>query len=326
MAEQFNHKYELIFGQPVSFYQGTATTAPPYLYGSSGTEVATDLTEFVGERYSSALKLEQHHIEFDIDKSKESGKESTITIYNCSDLVRYYLEAKKSEAPLVTLRAGYEDTEMNLLFQGEVYKVEEVFNGTTRQTKLLLRTAYRSMNEAFTVRSYKKGTPVSDIVRDVVSDLKLPEGTIYYKELGKIYIDKPVALSGKSYPTLKKLMEGLQHQLYFEDGTVNVVPKNYVERDGKFVFDINVNNMIGSPTVKSDTQGVQENQAANRDALTVTTVLNGAYQIGNLVNLTSKFHNGVYEIEAIKHNGSYEGSQWQSRLDIKPVDGWEVRR
>lgn len=326
MAEQLNHKYELLFGQPISFYQGEPETTIPFETGNVSTESSQDLSDYVNIKYAKSLKLNGHHIEFDIVKSKETGKESTITIYNTTDLVRHYLEAKKGEAPLVILNGGYENSELNLIFQGEVVKVDETFNGTTRITRLVLKSGYRSMNEAFTVRSYRAGTKASVVVRDIIKDLKLPEGSVYYKNLDQVFISKPAVFTGKSYEQLKNFVEGLGSTLHIEDGTVNVLPSNFVERDGRFVFDIGVGNLIGSPSVKSDTEVLQQKQSGNRDNLTIKTTLNGAYQIGNLISLTSKFHNGVYEIVTIRHSGNYEGSEWSSTLDIKPVDGWEVRR
>lgn len=318
MAEQFNHKYELLFGQPITFYQNTFI-APA---------VETDplsLYNYVDSEKVKSLKLQEHHIEFEIHKTKESGKQSSITIYNTTDLILHWLESKAGDNPVLILNAGYESSEMNLLFQGEVIKVRDHFEGPTRKTVVLIQSGTKNLKEAFTTRSYRKGVKVSQIIRDVIGDLKLPEGTVYYRDLEDIYINKPVVLNGKSIEVLKPILKGIGQKLFVEDGTVSIIPDNYVERDGRFVFDINQDNLIGSPSLKSDTETKQENESGNRSSISIKTTLNGAYQIGNLVSLTSRFHNGVYEIETITHRGSYEGSEWSSTLDIKPVDGWERR-
>lgn len=325
MAEQLNHKYELLFGQPVSFYNSTVEIESP-LAVPNNTQSPQELSTYVDTKFGEGLQLTDYHIEFEISKTKEAGKESKITIYNISDLVLRYLEAKKDDAPILILKAGYQDTDLNLLFQGEIFNVSDEFQGTTRKTTLLLKSGFRSMGEAFTTRSYRRGTQASVIVRDLIADLKLPEGTIYYDELDSIIIEKPVIQNGKTIDILRQLSNFLEANAYFEDGVVNILPKNYVERDGRFVFDINVDNLIGSPTFKSDSTTKQEKQAGNKGSIKIKTTLNGAYQIGNLISLTSRFHTGVYEIESIVHSGSYEGSTWESDLEIKPVGGWEVSR
>lgn len=323
MAEQYNHQYELLFGQPFSFYQGI-----PESLVLAGTDSRYIANTYVDSTRANGLKLTEFHIEFDINKSKETGQNSKITVYNISDLTRHFLNAKGNEAPLIILNAGYVSSGMNLIFQGEIMKVNETFIGHTRKTEILLKSGFRNMTEAFTVRSYRPNTKASDIVRDVVRDLKLPEGTIYYPALDGITIQKPQVLNGKSFEILKELAKNIGAKAFIEDGTINILPDNYVQRDGKYVFEISSanGNLIGSPSTKTDTELTQENQAANRENLQVRTTLNGAYQIGNQVALSSKFYTGVYEIETIQHTGSYEGSDWYSVLDIKPVDGWEIRR
>lgn len=325
MAEQFNHKYELLFGQPISFFEGTPTTQVPFR-PEQGIDSRYLLSNYVDVDQAKALKLTEHNIDFDIVKTKEQGRESKITIYNINDSTRRWLEAKAGDNPILILNAGYEDTPLNLIFQGEVIKVRDSFQGHTRRTEILLQQNFRNLTEAFTTRTYRKGTKASQIVRDVIADLKLPEGTIYYKDLDSILFERPVVLNGKSYEVLKPILQGLGQKLFIEDGTINIIPDNYVERDGRFVFELNNNNLIGSPSPKTDTEGKQEKESGNRDSLSVKTTLNGAIQIGNLVALTSKYHNGVYEVETVRHMGSYEGSEWSTTLDIKPINGWEVRR
>lgn len=326
--EQLNHKYELSFGQPVSFYGEDRRT--PALANISNPQ---DLSNYVNTNSTTGLILTDHHIEFELSKTKEAGKVSKITIYNASDLVRLYLESKQGEAPLIILKAGYE-TEVNentgdglkLLFQGEVFRVEEVFEGVNRKTVILLKSGFRSMNEAFTSRSYKSGTKASTIVRDMLKDLNVPEGTTYYADLDEITLKKPYIAQGKTFHLLRSLLPEYNTRFWYEDGTANILPDNYSETRNRQVLEINANNLIGSPAPKSNATIKQEKEDGTRVALRLKTTLNGSYQIGNLVSLVSRQYEGVYEIEGISHKGSYEGHEWYSELEIKPIDGWEVRR
>ena len=328
MNLQLNHKYELVVGQPFSFYEGIPTVSN---FATAAAPIVNEgnVQNFINTKDGDGLVLTNHHIEFEIDKSKESGKESKITIYNVSDGVREYFNAKSGSKPAIILRAGYEsEDDITNIFQGEVFKVTDSFSGHTRITELLLRSGYANIQEAYTVKSFRAGTKASDIIRSVAEDLKLPTGTIFLSEGRDVIIQKPVIVNAKSFDFLAKFTKEYEASVFIEDRVLKVLPDNYVERDGRWVFEISaeLGNMIGSPSLSTDSESTQENQAANRESLHVTTTLNGAYSIGDYVALTSKYHNGVYEIQSIRHVGSYEGNNWFSKLDIKPVDGWEIRR
>lgn len=323
MAEQFNHKYELQFGQPISFYGITKDTRVTPL------RTTTDSSNL--QQYASvdnkAIKLVNHNMSFRITKGKDSSTDNEITLYNISDSVRKFLEANNGNKPIILLKAGYEtDTELPILFNGEVIAVTDSFNGTTRTTALTVTTGTTSIQEAYTVKSYRKGTTGEDILRDVMQDLKLPEGTIYLPESMKIGIQKPVVYSGPTIEFLRKYGKDNGFNVWIEDGAVNIFAVDTSSRKAVPAFDISsATNMIGSPSVKTADPSQSQMQAGNRQNVTVTTTLNASYSIGALVKLTSKYHSGVYEIESISHTGTYEGNDWQSSLELKPVSDYETR-
>lgn len=335
MAEQLQHKYELLFGQPLSFYGRTdefpnLTNPTPLLSTITAQTInPEDIDFFVNTKDAKALKLTNHQITFDVSKTKESGKETRIVVYNISDNVRKYLEAKAGDNPAIILYAGYEtDEELKLIFQGEVIKVKDTFMGNTRVTEILCTSGFRNLKEAYSVRSFRAGTSFKEIITTTIKDLKLPQGTLYIPKDLDIIIDKPVIINGKTKDFLDDLAKQAGFKLFIEDGTVNLIPDNFVLRDGRFVFEISaaLGNMIGSPVLLDDEQVKQEKQATNKSSLMVNTTLNGGYQIGNFVSIVSKFYTGVYEITAITHKGNFEGSDWMSTLEVKPIEDWEVRR
>lgn len=319
MSEQFLHKYRVQFGQPISFYQGVVIPQQP----QSSDKVSAYLNN-----PKEGVELTQHNMSFNITKTKEGASESTATFYNLSDNTRLFLEQYQKKNPLFLLEAGYvTDDEIPVLFQGEVIDVKDSFSGNTRTTQLTLKSGASNIKEAYSVRSYRAGTSVQTIVKDVIKDMKLPEGTVFFNKDGTdILIDKPVVVNAASMDWVRKFGQRYDLNVWVEDGVANVLPKNFVQKAGEFVHQISSSsNMIGSPTLANGETGTQERQAANKQVLNVTTTLNGSYKIGDKVALTSKFFNGVYEIETITHSGTYEGSDWQSTLQIKPVDGWEIR-
>lgn len=327
MAEQFIHKYSLEFGQPISFY---GLSSEQFSIVDDNTRVVGEINDYMDSFPDQAVKLSKHNMSFQIDKSKDAGKESTITIYNISDATRKFLEQTQGNNPSLLLRAGYEtDVELPIIFKGEVITSSDVFQGNTRITTLQLKSGATNMKEAYTVKSYRAGTSVEDIIKYTVSDLKLPYGTLYFPKGNDVRIqtiNKPVVINTPTKEFLRRFCADNGYKFWIEDGTVNVLPDNYVIRSGEFVFDISVDtNMIGSPTISDTDVAATEKQSGNRSNIKVKTTLNGAYTIGAKVNVTSKFHNGVYEIVGIVHSGTFEGSDWYSDLELKAVDGWEVR-
>ena len=375
MADQFQYKYILDFGLPVSFYSGDASSmgfkvpyrenkdparpvyqtmnipfesgirasekidtyyAPvgkgniPYANGLAPNTSLNPLDSFANIA-PKGVRMTDHHITFSIEVSKDNGNPSKITLYNISDDTRGYLESKQGDKIAITLKAGYvTDSELPVIFNGEIINVLDKFEGVNRITELVCSSGSSSIQEAYTVRTFKAGTKVSEIFDSVMADLKLPKGTVYYPKGNNFVIEtiqKPIVVSAPAYEVFKKLSKTFEYSAWIENGTVNVLPKHYVLKQGEFIFKIsNQTGMIGSPTATNNEVDATEKTNGTRMAVQVTTTLNGAYTIGGKVALESKFHNGVYEIVTVTHNGSYEGGQWSSSLDLKPVDGYEIRK
>ncbi len=330
MAEQFLHKYSLEFGQPVSFYSADATnTSGVGLLQATPNQ--SDAISYANVNASGAIKLTQHNISFSITKGKDASTDTTFTIYNISDNVRKFLEQNNGKKPMLVFRAGYEtelelivNPELPILFAGEVIQVVDSFNGTTRKTDITCASGTTAIQEAYSVKSYRAGTKPSEIVRQVMKDLKLPEGTIYFPANMEVAIQKPVVYTGPSIEFLRKFGKEQGIKVWIEDGAVNAVPTDIVAGAYTKAFKISsALNMIGSPSVKTADMSQTEKTSGNRQNITVKTTLNGAYSIGAKVVLESKYHNGSYEIESVQHDGTYEGDEWCSTLELKPVDGWE---
>ena len=328
MAEQFNHKYSCEFGQPISFYGANADSnfkSIPYPVNYT-TEQNKAVSYFNEAKADQAVKLSSHNMSFSIKKGKDASPDNTITFYNISDNVRKFLEQNNGKKPVILLRAGYEsDKELPILFNGEVIMVTDSFNGTTRKTDLTCTTGTTAIQEAYSVKSYRAGTKPADIVADVLKDLKLPVGTYYLPDSMSVGIEKPVIVPAvPAIEFLRKYGKDNGFKVWFEDGTVNLFSEEARPSITTTAFKISSDtNMIGSPTIKTSDVAMTELKAGSRQSVMVQTTLNGAYSIGARVELISKYHNGIYEIESIEHSGTFEGDDWNSKLELKPIDGWE---
>lgn len=326
MAEQFIHKYVLEFGQPISFY--SVGVPPPVTSELAGVpETRYKLPAYVEAGREGAVSLTQHNMSFSVAKGADASQQTTISIYNISDNVRKFLEASLGRKPLIFLRAGYETDvgELPLLFAGEVIFAVDNFDGNTRKTDLTCVSGTTAIQEAYTSKSFRQGTKLVDVFKQVIADMKLPEGTIEFPPtIINGLNNKSVSYTGSTIEFLRKFGKEHGMKVWVEDGTINAKSTDVISVSYAKVFQISADtNMIGSPTNKTNDAGQSEQSSGARQIINVKTTLNGAYSIGAKVNLKSKYHNGVYEIVSINHQGTYESSDWNSTLELKPIDGWE---
>lgn len=186
------------------------------------------LIEEVNIQQAKGAVIEGLNISFDLAKG-EDDKSNHITIYNISNDSRNLLVQRGSKFnPVIKLEAGYEnDSELALVFLGEVVHVTDVWEGATRVTRLQVQAAATSKKEAFTLRTYKRDTPVETIVRDVIKDMRLNYGVLYIPEQNgtEIKVDKNYYIQCQSWEGLVNLCGKYELQASIEDGKVNVTPK-----------------------------------------------------------------------------------------------------
>ncbi len=324
MAEQFIHKYVLEFGQPVSFYEvNPIVPVTDELAGSPDYRAGTN--RYLEQNTNGIAKLANHNMSFSVTKGKDASTDTNITIYNISDTVRKFLEQNNGKKPNILLKAGYEtDKELPIIFAGEVILVVDTFDGNTRKTSLTCASGTNAIQEAYSAKAYRSGTKLSEVFMNFVKDMKLPEGTISFPTPMTEVNKKPIVYTGPTIEFLRKFAKENDMRVWIEDGLINAAPNDLINVSYAKAFEINSDmNMIGAPSVETADSSQSEQSSGNRQNVTVTTTLNGAYTIGGKVKLKGKYHSGVYEIESVTHQGTYEGSDWSSSLGLKPVDGWE---
>lgn len=188
-----------------------------------------ELVEEVNIEQASGAIVTDLNISFDLVKG-EDDRSNHITLYNISNDTRNLLVQRGSKFnPVVKLEAGYEnDDELALVFLGEVVHVKDVWEGATRVTKLKVSAAATSKKEAFTLRAYKKDTPVEQIVRDVIKDMRLNYGVLYIPENNgvDVKVDKNYYIQCQSWEGLVNLCGKYELRAGIEDGKINVTPLN----------------------------------------------------------------------------------------------------
>ena len=258
--QRLHHAYELLFGQPLSFTEGNLafTDVPPTPTSEeerkkgliTGSLLAKDgkpetfrqnealLAQYFDEDKFKGARLNEHQITFRIPKGTNSDN-AEIVLYNITENIRQTLVQYGSTLPTIQLKAGYvTQQELPLLFQGEVTKIVETFEGATRVTRLTVKSGSTNIKEAYSVRTFKAGTSLDTIIRTLIKDMKLAYGTIFIPrtERGEVVIDKNFLINGNVYNALKRLEKDYGLQIFVEDGTINVTPDVRRQLDSEFGY------------------------------------------------------------------------------------------
>lgn len=299
MSLLFNRSYYLLIGNS----------------NALGVLVTTDVnSEIVKGKGRSALQ-----IEFSIEKSDNPKKNNRarITVYNLND--ESIGKIKKDFK--VILEAGYgdDDTGRNLLFSGQVKNVSTEVSQGTIKTVVTCEDGYVPSREGYTSTTFRGKTSVRDILRELITkDLGLPNPNMNNGKLGantglnKVYT-KGSAKIGTTSEIITKICEDNFLTWSIRDGEALVYPVN--GSSGVEVPLISVDSgMIDSPQKSQINVTKLDKSKDLKDVYKVKTLLQGAYNIGDMVKLESKFVNGVFKITALKHVGNYEGQDWITEL------------
>ena len=330
MAEQRIHKYKAQFGQPESYHKKRdALRTQPISFELDGDPNAID-DQYHNVTPQDVIEVSEFNMSFTIHKTKDAGQADTITFYNLSKDARKRLEKNEAGNPLFVLYAGYEtDNDIPLIFEGEVISVKQHWDGHTQTTQCTLKTAATNIKEAYTSRSYRVGERVENVFRDLFKDMGLAKGVISFGKgvvAANGILNKPLIINGATVDWIRKWSKQNGFTFTVHDGIANIF-KSDEEIEGVVAYYISSEtNMIGSPNIAGTDTAIQEDQPANKQTISVTTTLNGAYKIGDLVEVESREYKGIYAIDSIVHSGTYEGSDWFSRLELKPVNGWERKK
>ena len=151
---------------------------------------------------------------------------------------------------VVKLEAGYRDSEIKQLFIGTLKWLVDTFEGETRKTQLYLVDGSSNITEAYSSRSYPKGTSHNVIANDLVQDLGLPKGQVVKFDSSAKTVSSR-AVSGNTHQLIKELAQSNKYDYHIQDGKVNLLPTD--KRLGKqCAYLTPETGLIGSPEPMTD--------------------------------------------------------------------------
>lgn len=272
----------------------------------------------IGETEALGLKISELHVDFNItksDKADDNKGKATFTVFNLSD----ESIAKIVKDQKVIFEAGYTQDDVRTLFLGEVEDVFSVRAGEAVKTTIKCEDGYVPVREGYTGRTFRGGSTLASILTEIVTqDLGLATPVLRNGNLGdskginKVY-QYSTTKAGQSGEIITNLCKENFLTWSIRDGNVQIYPV-----DGSTAIEVPkisaTSGMIGSPQRSIDNKNKTAGSKEPKVVYKVKTLLNGSYNIGDLVQVDSAFTNGLYRITKASHKGSFEGNDWMTDL------------
>lgn len=318
--EKFGRKYELIIGNPYTVTRKEILDGPEKFYESKVRAIEDELLS--ANRRESGFLFNEHQIEFSFEKNKSgvSPNAGSITIINAPQTLVDYLDNKSGKKTAVALKCGYEGSDLNLIFIGNIERVIDTFNRETRRTSLHLVDGGVNFQEATTVRYYPKGTSADEIIEGLMSDTLLPKSGANVYKLG-ITIDKPWYFSGSSFVELTKFAHYYDYNFSVQDGTCLFTPTGKARRREIVAKITPDTGLVGTITAIDRNDGISQNKASsNNPGVKFKCLLDGTLLPENLVYAEDSNRKGAaYKMTKVSHKGSFEGDYWYTEVEAEQV-------
>ena len=309
-------KYNFIIGKPI-ILPDDYFIAP---LARGNTPVLSLENYYEDNRQEDAFSYSNHEMSFRVVKTE--GKNSAeVTLHNLPESTLNYLLSNRDNNLVVMLKVGY-DNDLKLLFQGVMKDCTPTKNGTTSYTKITIGDGDVNMKNAYTSRTYPKGTQARTIVKDLIGDLATPEGHVV--ELPQTAVlPAPISLFGNTSVVLNRFLSSYDYVMTINNGMCYAMPSNqrlqnnvaYISRESgligrvqPLVVDKKTNNITNQDTNGFDRIRFTCQMDATIEPMSSVYVkdetvnVDGAYRVEKAAFIASSFESGswIVTVDAVK--------------------------
>lgn len=264
------------------------------------------------------LVVEPLRIQFQIEHNlRKEPNRCEIALTNCSQATRRFLTKK----PLIVLiEAGYEGANsierqpLRRLFQGDLRFGSSVMEGTDWVTRLQLADGDRAYRHARVNRSYKAGTRLTQVLKDVAATcgLVVPANVLADPALSTAEFGTGVAMSGPAQAELTKILARYGYAWSIQDGRLQALRDEDVADGTAYVIDETAG-MIGSPELSAP------EKAKGKPTMSATTMLYPQIAPGCKVKVSSRDVSGVFKVERVVHTGDTFTGDFKTEIQGVPA-------
>ena len=279
---------------------------------------------------SQGLEITSLHIQFDIEKTaKKNPNKSTVKVWNLSKQTRTQLEKPDTRC---ILYAGYkDDLGAILIFKGTVTDAWSKVEGPDIITEFELGDGSKEIRDTTISKGYSKNvkskTILTDVAKEMGMSLVLPSnaperewqhGFSYYGSASKL-LDKVVSATGLEWS--------------IQNGDLQVIQKGMVTTKQGIELAVDSGLIYSPERIRASKKEVrkkpntQELETGKQgvEGWRVQTLLMPMLNPGDRVKLKSKFVEGVFRVEEIRHTGDNMAGEWKSELKLvdaaQPIAG-----
>jgi len=261
----------------------------------------------------NAIVIRDLHIIADIDK--HLGKDPNncdLVVINLSEKTRGELQQK----PLyIRLEAGF-DGSLERVFEGDMRWCESVKDGTSWVTKIQVGDGDRAFRFAQVSQSYRAGTPVRNVVFDLLSAMGAPFDRVNLLADMTATVASGIVVDGLISKELTRLLRPFQKQWSIQDGTVQILGEGELRKDQVAVISSlpgSNSGMIGSPEYGSPPE------KGKPPILTVKNLLYPRLVPGGTMEVRSRYIHGRFKVLKLRHTIDTHGTDCHTQIDGNPL-------
>ena len=224
----------------------------------------------------------------------------------------------------VKIEAGYINN-TSVIFTGDLSEVSSVLDDTDWKTNLSSEDGGRALREARINQSFGKGMPISQVVTQIINEMKVGVGNalkeVSNKVLGKSVGETTVhtlTVSGSASKHFDRIMQSAGLTWSIQNGVLQVLgPNGSLEQEAVLISPST--GLIGSPESSIDSTVTQGNAAAGSTSthpgvIKMKTLLIPGLVPGRKITLQSAAFNGGYVITEVEYIGQSWSNQWECNL------------
>ncbi len=260
----------------------------------------------IGDNHISGLD-----ISFSIEKTlTREPNNCELKVWNLNDRNRKCLRDQK-RIP-VMLKAGYEDS-LGLLFKGDLAEAFSLREGPDWITTIRSGDGLSAFQSARINKSFKAGTPIIDILKEVAKTLGISVGDAIKRLEGRAFpgasktLTSGTAFSGSSCVELHKLCKSIGLEASIQDNVLQILISKEALEQTAVLLSPNTG-LIDSP------------QVSNKGILRARSLLNHELFPGRKVKVESgEIKEQLFRIERANYIGETFGQDWYVDIEAQAL-------
>lgn len=253
-------------------------------------------------------------MEFEVKKTLgKSPNQAKLVITNLAARTRGEVEGPP-EGLVASIAAGHDGVARHL-FTGDVQLAFSERDGANWRTEMTIGDGARAFARANVNGSYRPGTPMLNVLKDVARKLGLElPATLAADPALRTQLVGGHAMSGPARDELTRLLAPFGYAWSIQDGRLQILrDEDTAGTERELSEDTG---MTGSPTFERTKGGKKK---AARTTMKASAILYPELTPGGILRVEARQVDGRFRIEEVAHKGDTHGDEWTTELEAKEL-------